>query len=89
MRFRGILRGSDRSKSAAWMDGAQRTGWYILRCFVLFLRRDAEAVRNGISERWSNEQTEGQINRLKTLKRSMCGRAGVELPRARKLPLAQ
>ena len=68
MRFRGILRGSDPSKLAAWMDNAQRTRWYSLRCFVLFLRRDVEAVRNATSERWSNGQTEGQINRLKTLK---------------------
>ena len=36
---------------------------------------------------WSNGQVEGQINRLKTLKRSMYGRAGVELLRARMLPL--
>jgi hypothetical protein len=39
---------------------------------------------NGIR---SNGQTEGQINRLKTLKRSMYGRAGTELLRARMLPL--
>ena len=85
MRFRG----SDRSNLAGWMDDAHRTGLYRLRRFVLFLRRDVEAVRNAISERWSNGQTEGQINRLKTLKRSMYGRAGVELLRARRLPLAQ
>jgi transposase len=60
-----------------------------LRRFVLFLRRDVEAVRNAISERWSNGQTEGQINRLKTLERSMYGWAGVGLLRARMLPLAQ
>jgi transposase len=89
MRFRGILRGSDPSKLASWMDDAQRTGLHSLRRFVLFLRRDVEAVRNAISERWSNGQTEGQTNRLKTLKRSMYGRAGVELLRARMLPLVQ
>jgi transposase len=89
MRFRGILRGSDPSKLAGWMDDAHRTGLYSLRRFVLVLRRDVEAVRNAISERWSNGQTEGQINRLKTLKRSMYGRASVELLRARMLPLAQ
>jgi transposase len=89
MRFRGILRGSDPSKLASWMDDAQRTGLHSLWRFVLFLRRDVEAVRNAISERWSNGQTEGQINRLKTLKRSMYGWAGVELLRARMLPLVQ
>jgi hypothetical protein len=36
-----------------------------------------------------NGQAEGQINRLKTLKRAMYGRAGVELLRARMLPFQQ
>ncbi|WP_246719578.1 hypothetical protein [Methylocystis sp. H62] len=48
--------------------------------------RDIEAVRNAIVEHWSSGQAEGQINRLKTLKRAMYGRAGIELLRARMLP---
>jgi len=40
-----------------------------------------------LTEGWSNGQTEGQINRLKTLGRAMYGRAGTELLRARMLPL--
>ncbi len=51
------------------------------------VRRDLDAVRNALTEEWSNGQTEGQINRLKTLKRAMYGRAGPELLRARMLPL--
>jgi transposase len=39
------------------------------------------------TESWSNGQTEGHINRLKTLKRAMYGRASTELLRARMLPL--
>jgi transposase len=87
MRFRGIFRGSDPSKLDGWLDDAHHTGLYGIRRFVRFLRRDIEAVCNAISETWSNGQTEGQINRLKTLKRSMYGRAGTELLRARMLPL--
>jgi transposase len=87
MRFRGIFRGRDPSKLDGWPDDAHHTGLYGIRRFVRFLRRDIEAVRNAISETWSNGQTEGQINRLKTLKRSMYGRAGTELLRARMLPL--
>jgi hypothetical protein len=45
------------------------------------------AVRNAICEPWSNGQTEGQINRLKMLKRAMYGRASVALLRARMRPL--
>ncbi len=47
---------------------------------------DLDAVRNAVTERWSNGQAEGQISRLKTLKRAMYGRAGVALLRARMLP---
>ncbi len=53
------------------------------------LRYDINAVRNAISEPWSNGQTEGQINRLKMLKRSMYGRASVALLRARMRPLPE
>jgi transposase len=53
------------------------------------LRQDIDAVRNAILEPWSNGQVEGQINRLKTLKRAMYGRASVELLRARMMPLDQ
>ena len=51
------------------------------------LTRDIEAVRHAIAEPWSSGQAEGQINRLKTLKRAMYGRASIELLRARMLPL--
>jgi len=36
-------------------------------------------VRSGVALAWSNGQTEGQVNRLKTLKRQMCGRANLDL----------
>ena len=55
--------------------------------FARTVQRDIDAVRNAITEPWSNGQTEGQINRLKALKRTMYGRAGPELLRARLLPL--
>ncbi len=87
MRFRGILRGDDPCRLDDWLNDARATGLYGIRRFAQILRRDIDAVRNAISERWSNGQTEGQINRLKTLKRAMYGRAGTELLRARMLPL--
>jgi len=51
--------------------------------FARVLRRDIDAVRNAIDLPWSNGQAEGQINRLKTIKRAMYGRACPELLRAR------
>ena len=47
--------------------------------FARTMRRDVDAVTNALIEGWNNGQTEGQINRLKTLKRAMYGRAGTEL----------
>ena len=87
MRFRGILRGDDSDKLDEWLDDAQSSGVSSIERFARVLHRDIDAVKNAITEPWSNGQAEGQINRLKTLKRAMYGRAGVELLRARLLPL--
>jgi transposase len=87
MRFRGILRGSDIEKPDVWLHDADRSELYGIRRFARTLRQDLAAVRNAITKTWSNGQTEGQINRLKTLKRAMYGSAGIELLWARMLPL--
>ena len=87
MRFRGILRSENAGKLGVWLKDAQESGLYTMQRFARTLRRDIDAVRNAITEQWSNGQTEGQINRLKTLKRAMYGRAGPELLRARMLPV--
>ena len=87
MRFRGLLRGGTVEKLDGWMTEARRSGIYGMQRFARALRHDIEAIRNAVLEPWSNGQTEGQINRLKTLKRAMYGRAGVDLLRARLMPL--
>ncbi len=86
MRFRGLLRGGTAEGLDAWLIDARASGIYAMQRFAKTIRQDLEAVRNAMSEPWSNGQTEGQINRLKTLKRAMYGRAGVELIRARMMP---
>lgn len=87
MRFRGVLRGADPDKLVSWLDDARHSGIHALQQFARTLARDSDAVRNAIAEPWRSGQAEGQINRLKTLKRAMFGRAGIELLRARMLPL--
>ena len=87
MRFRGILRSKDIQKFGVWLDDAQQSGIYAMQRFARTARRDLDAVTNALTKGWSNGQTEGHINRLKTLKRAMYGRAGAELLRARMLPL--
>ena len=53
--------------------------------FAAGLRQDKEAVRAAIVEPWSNGPVEGQVNRLKLIKRSMYGRAKFDLLRQRVL----
>jgi hypothetical protein len=76
MRFRGVLRSKDVQKFGVSLDEAQQSGIYAMQRFARTVRRDLDAVTNALTEGWSNGQTEGQINRLKTLKRAMYGRAG-------------
>ncbi len=86
MRFNGILRGKTSAPLDAWIDDAIDSELIPIMRFARVLRRDLDAVNNAIELPWSNGQAEGQINRLKTLKRSMYGRAGPELLKARMLP---
>ena len=51
--------------------------------FARGLRRDEDAVRAAFSSEVSNRQTEGQVLRLKLIKRSMFGRANFDLLRLR------
>ncbi len=69
------------------MNDSHASGFDGIRRFVLTLRNNMEAVRTAISEQWRNGQADGQINRLKMLKRAMHGRAETDLLRARMLPL--
>jgi transposase len=87
MRFRDLLRGGTVEKFDGWLRDARRSGIHGMQRFARALRHDIEAVRNAVLEPWSNGQTEGQINKRKTLKRSRYGRASVDLLRTRLMPL--
>ncbi len=56
-----------------------------LRRFVTGLERDHDAINNALTLSYSNGPTEGNVNRLKLIKRSMYGRAGFELLRKKVL----
>ena len=86
MRLRGIFRSRESRKLDAWIDDAIGSGLVPIARFARVLLRDIDAVHNAVELPWSNGQAEGQINRLKTIKRAMYGRAGAELLRARMLP---
>jgi hypothetical protein len=69
-----------------WIERAHATGIASIQNFVSQVRRDILAVEAAVTERWSNGPVEGQVNRLKTIKRQMYGRAGVELLRENPKP---
>jgi transposase len=84
--FRAILRGGKVATLHRWMEEARKTGIHSLVRFVRTLKQDLSAVESAVSEPWSNGPVEGQLNRLKMLKRQMYGRASIEPLRARLLP---
>ena len=52
------------------------------------LERNAAAIQAALDTPWTTSPAEGQVNRLKTLKRARYGRAGFSLLRARVLHAA-
>lgn len=73
----------------AWLEKATQSTCNEMRLFAKGLRQDLAAVRNAVTSEWSNGQTEGQVNRLKMLKRQMYGRANFDLLQARVMPMAK
>lgn len=74
--FTSMIRNGGESGLAAWLDQAKASG---LAAFARGLSADLDAVTAVLREPWSNGQTEGQINRLKMLKRQMYGAASIDL----------
>jgi len=83
--FATIARERQGERLDAWIVAASAGDIPDLRRFALGLLPDKAAIEAGLSEEWSNGQTEGHINRLKTLKRQMYGRAKFDLLRQRLL----
>jgi transposase len=83
--FATLIRDRQAEGLTAWLDQAEGSGLAPFRTFVEGLRRDERAVRAALSLEWNNGQTEGQINRLKLLKRTMYGRATFDLLKRRVL----
>ncbi len=85
LRFGCMVRGRDRAALDPWLESAEACGVHEMAGFAHGLRSDIAAVGAALSMEWSAGQTEGNINRLKLIKRSMYGRAGFDLLCARVL----
>ena len=77
--FIGLLRERAPDRLDPWLQRAERSTVRPLRGFAKRLWADYDAVRAAVTLAWSSGQTEGQINRLKMIKRQMYGRAGLDL----------
>ncbi len=68
-----------------WTELATASGVPELKAFATNLLQDAEAVVASMVLPYSQGQTEGRVNRLKFIKRSMYGRGKFDLLRQRVL----
>src|SRR3954463_6666000 len=68
-----------------WLADARRSGVRALETFAAGLEQDGAAIRAALTTPWSSGQAEGQITRLKLIKRQMYGRASFDLLRRRVL----
>jgi len=78
--FQRMIRSKAAAKLDGWLEGAKAS---LVGTFANGVEKDFAAVRNAISSPWSNGQTEGQITKLKLIKRQMYGRAKIDLLQAR------
>ena len=72
----------------AWITAATDSGLEALARFARGLQGDLVAIKAGLTLEWSNGVTEGQIHRLKLVKRQGYGRAGFAWLRQRVLHAA-
>jgi len=83
--FRRFFQHRDASGLEDWLSRVKNCAVAEMRGFAAGIVRDCAAVSAGIEQPWSNGQVEGQVHRLKLVKRQMYGRAGFELLRRRVL----
>ncbi|HKB47649.1 MAG TPA: transposase [Ktedonobacterales bacterium] len=84
-RFGELVRARQVADLDGWLADAASSAIAEFGGFALGIRRDRAAVEAGLTLEWSQGQVEGQITRLKLLKRQMYGRAKFDLLRQRLL----
>jgi transposase len=87
--FRDAFKGHDGAVLQEWITEVKHCEFGQLVRFGYGLQKDLSAVTAAVETTWSSGQVEGQVNRLKAIKRQMYGRAGFDLLRARVLPCPQ
>jgi len=83
--FAKILTGRHGERLDAWIAAVDAGDQPDLRSFTNGLRHDYDAVLNGLTLPWNSGAVEGNVNRIKMIKRQMYGHAGFSLLRKRVL----
>lgn len=83
--FHSIIRNRRLEELDPWIAAAKSTA---LSSFATGIASDRDAVSAALVHPWSNGQTEGQITKLKLVKRQMYGRAKLDLLEARVISAA-
>jgi transposase len=78
--FQAMVRRKSLADLESWLERAQ---WSLVASFTNGVIKDNAAVSAAITSPWSNGQTEGQITKLKLVKRQMYGRGKLDLLQAR------
>jgi transposase len=86
--FADLIRKRSSTTLGEWLARGEASPDPDLRRFAEGIRRDEACVQAAVTERWSNGPVEGHVNRLKTIKRQMYGRAGFVVLKARVLNTA-
>ena len=73
--FMALVRKPDRPALDTWLLEAEQTSLPDLLGFAQGIQRDYAAVVGALEYAWSQGVVEGQINRIKTIKRQLYGRA--------------
>lgn len=85
--FLHMLRTRQPERLNGWLTEARMCGIKELGSFVVGVERDYDAVRAGLTYHWSQGPVEGTVNKIKTHKRLMYGRASFTLLRQKLLHL--
>ena len=85
LEFQGMIREKQSQKFPIWLEESAKCGVKEIAGFAWGLKQDEKAVTESMKSEWSNGQVEGQVNRLKNIKRQMYGRANFDLLKARTL----
>ena len=84
-RFVDMIKRRQSDQLDQWIAHAQAFPATSVRTFATGIQHDYAEIHAALCLTWSNGQTEGQVNRLKFIKRQMYGRAKFDLLRLRVL----